>query len=168
MAWELASKAYPSSNFKYRIFHTRIKAGSRIGPHNQDVLSVIIGSLLGDSYANRRSVEGTIICYRESSINKEYLFWLYNFFLTNGYVRPNSIQSKVSVLDPNLVIYSFDTLSFRSFNWISDMFLKNNKPFLSFKVEDYLTPLALGIWALHNGREGLNGEFLLYTNFHNF
>lgn len=77
-----------------RRFNTRVRAASRIGPHNQDVVSVIVGSLLGHSYANRRStplgvdhrlclrsVEGTRICYRQSSIHKDYLFWLYNFFL---------------------------------------------------------------------------------------
>ncbi len=36
-----------------------MRSKNRIGPHNQDVISVIIGSLLGDSYANNRSGEGT-------------------------------------------------------------------------------------------------------------
>jgi hypothetical protein len=31
-----------------RKFHTRMKAASRIGPHSSEVLSVIVGSLLGD------------------------------------------------------------------------------------------------------------------------
>jgi LAGLIDADG DNA endonuclease family len=57
-----------------RWFNTRVRAASRIGPHNQDIVSVIVGSLLGDAYANRRSVEGTRICYRQSSIHKDYLF----------------------------------------------------------------------------------------------
>ena len=34
------------NNLQCRTFHTRVKAGSRIGPHNQDVISVIIGSFL--------------------------------------------------------------------------------------------------------------------------
>jgi hypothetical protein len=55
-------------------FHTRVRAASRIGPHDQDVISVIIGSLLGDCYANNRSVEGTRHCYRQSIIHKDYLF----------------------------------------------------------------------------------------------
>jgi Cft2 family RNA processing exonuclease len=55
-------------------FHTRVRATSRIGPHNQDVISVVIGSLLGDCYANSRSVEGTRLCYRQSIIHKDYLF----------------------------------------------------------------------------------------------
>ena len=62
------------NNSQCRTFHTRMKAGSRIGPHNQDIISVIVGSLLGDSYGNRRSVEGTRLCYRQSSVHKDYLF----------------------------------------------------------------------------------------------
>lgn len=58
----------------YRTFHTRVKAASRIGPHNQDVISVVVGSLLGDCYANKRSVEGTRLCYRQSIIHKDYLY----------------------------------------------------------------------------------------------
>ena len=78
-----------SINTKYycqsRMFHTRVKTANRIGPHNQDVLSVIIGSLLGDCYVNRRYVEGTRLCYRQSIIHKDYLFWLYDFYHTRGY-----------------------------------------------------------------------------------
>jgi hypothetical protein len=57
-----------------RAFHTKIRASSRIGPHNQDVLSVVIGSLLGDAYANARTIEGTRISYRQSEIHIDYLF----------------------------------------------------------------------------------------------
>jgi hypothetical protein len=56
------------------MFHTRVKAASRIGPHHADVISVVVGSLLGDCYANRRSVEGTRLCYRQSDLHKDYLF----------------------------------------------------------------------------------------------
>ena len=62
------------NNCQFRTFLTRMKAASRIGPHNEDVISVLVGSLLGDAYGNHRSVEGTRICYRQSSMNKEYLF----------------------------------------------------------------------------------------------
>lgn len=47
-----------------RMFHTRVKAASRIGPHNQDVISVIIGWLRGDCYTNKRSIEGTRLWYK--------------------------------------------------------------------------------------------------------
>jgi hypothetical protein len=60
-----------------RYFHIRnIRAilllRNRIGKHNENVLSVIIGSLLGDAYANKRSLEGVRICYRQSDRHQEY------------------------------------------------------------------------------------------------
>ena len=67
------SRKLISLNFQ-RAFHTKIRASSRIGPHNQDVLSVVVGSLLGDAYANARTIEGTRISYRQSEIHKDYLF----------------------------------------------------------------------------------------------
>jgi hypothetical protein len=58
-----------------RYYHiSNIRSINRIGPHHEDVISVIIGSLLGDGYANKRSGEGIRICYRQSIIHKEYLF----------------------------------------------------------------------------------------------
>ena len=66
-------------------YKSNIRATNIIGPHNEDVVSVIIGSILGDSYANQRSGEGVRICYRLSNIHKEFLFWLYNFFYNRGY-----------------------------------------------------------------------------------
>jgi hypothetical protein len=62
------------SLFKLNSFHTLLKAKNRIGPHNKDVISVIIGSLLGDAYGSKRFVEGTRIYFRQSIIHKEYLF----------------------------------------------------------------------------------------------
>jgi hypothetical protein len=71
----LAFKNYNKFTFNYiRSFHTKIKASKRIGPHNKDVISVIVGSLLGDCYGNRRSVEGTRFSYRQSIVHKDYLF----------------------------------------------------------------------------------------------
>jgi hypothetical protein len=54
------------------MFHTRVKAATRIGPHNHDVISVIVGSLLGDCNASKRSVEGTRFVYKQSIEHKDY------------------------------------------------------------------------------------------------
>jgi LAGLIDADG DNA endonuclease family len=55
-------------------FHTKVRAGNRIGPHNVDVISVLVGSLLGDGYANSRIIEGTRFCFKQSIVHKDYLF----------------------------------------------------------------------------------------------
>jgi hypothetical protein len=43
-------------NSFYWYFHVVIKAKRRIGPHDKDVISVIIDSLLGDFYSSKRYV----------------------------------------------------------------------------------------------------------------
>jgi hypothetical protein len=68
------------------MFHTRVRAANRIGPHNLDVISVLVGSLLGDCYASKRSVEGTRLVYKQSIVHKDYLFWLFNFFHSRGWL----------------------------------------------------------------------------------
>lgn len=62
-----------------KAFHTKVRASNRIGPHNKEVISVLIGSLLGDSYASGRTIEGTRFSYRQSKQHKDYLFLLYEF-----------------------------------------------------------------------------------------
>ena len=137
-------------------FHTRVRAASRIGPHDQDVISVIIGSLLGDCYANNRSVEGTRLCYRQSIIHKDYLFWLYKFYYDRGYCsnlepRVHTIILKKGDKKTEHFRYEFNTFTFRSFNWIHKMFYKKGKKYIHPEIENYLTPLALAIWIMDDG-----------------
>jgi hypothetical protein len=66
-----------------------IRAINRIGPHNEDILSVLIGSLLGDGTAERLSSGGVRFRFRQSIKHKDYLFWLYNFFNSRGYCNNN-------------------------------------------------------------------------------
>ena len=37
------------NNCQFRTFFTRVRAASIIGPHNEDIISVLVGSLLGDA-----------------------------------------------------------------------------------------------------------------------
>jgi hypothetical protein len=63
------------NNYFLRQFHILIlRAKNRIGPHNKDVISLIIGSLLGNGYCNKKLIEGSRICFIQSSIHKDYLF----------------------------------------------------------------------------------------------
>lgn len=146
-----------SLEFK-RTFHTKIRASSRIGPHNQDVLSVIIGSLLGNGYANARTIEGTRISYRQSDVHKEYLFWLYDFFFQRGYcsnLKPRKYTRKLK--GKEFYGYEFNTFTFRSFNWIHKLFYKKGIKYINPNLEPYLTPLALAIWIMDDGTWTDNG-----------
>ena len=143
-------------HFYSQNFHTRMKAGSRIGPHNLDVISILIGSLLGDCYGNNRSGEGTRFAFKQSILHKEYLFWLYNFFYSRGYcsnLEPRLYKRK---LNRNGVVkeyygYEFNTFTFRSFNWIYYMFYKKGIKVINPDLEKYLTPLALAVWLCDDG-----------------
>lgn len=140
-----------------RMFHTRVKAASRIGPHNLDIILVIVGSLLGDCYANKRSVEGTRLCYRQSTVHKDYLFWLYNFFFARGYCSNLEPRMYKRVLknkgsdDKTHYSYEFNTFTFRSFNWIHEMFYKKGIKYINADLVKYITPLALAIWISDDG-----------------
>ena len=142
--------------FKLSSFHTWVKSKNRIGPHDEDVISVIVGSLLGDAYGNKRFVEGTRICFRQSIIHKEYLFWLYQFFNNRGYCSNLEPRIYTRLLNDNGIVkkyygYEFNTYTFRSFDWIYKMFYKNGKKRIHSNIGNYLTPLALAIWISDDG-----------------
>ncbi|KAF9818418.1 hypothetical protein IEO21_02767 [Rhodonia placenta] len=132
-----------------------IRAINRIGPHNQDVLSIIIGSVLGDAYLNRRSGEGVRVCYRQSQIHKEYLFWLYELLYNRGYTTnlpPRQYTRTIGIKNGTLYYgYEFNTFTFRSFNWIHQLFYKKGKKVIPENIAEYLTPLALAVWIMDDG-----------------
>lgn len=141
-----------------KTFHTKVKASNRIGPHNEEVISVLIGSLLGDSYASARTIEGTRFSYKQSQVHKDYLFWLYEFYYKRGYcsnLKPRmytrKLRNKISNEIKEYYGYEFNTFTFRSFNWIYKLFYKKGTKTLSVKLEQYLTPLALAIWIMDDG-----------------
>lgn len=156
--------------FNQRIFHTRVRAASRIGPHNIDVISVLIGTLLGDAYANKRSIEGTRICYRQSIKHKDYLFWLYNFFNTRGYcsnLEPRMYKRVLKKGEESTIHYGyeFNTYTFRSFNWIHEIFYKKGKKYINPKIENYITPLALAILIMDDGGSAKPGVRIATNSF---
>jgi len=142
----------PNGRKYYHI--SNIRAVNRIGPHNEDVISVIIGSLLGDAYANKRSGEGVRICYRQSIRHKEYLFWLYTFFYNRGYtsnLQPRQYTRTIQNKEKVYYGYEFNTFTFSSFNWIHKMFYNNGKKVMPLNIYEYLTPLALAVWIMDDG-----------------
>ena len=61
----------------------------RIGPHNKDIVSLIVGSTLGDSHLEKRAGGiGTRVIFEQSSKNVEYLMWFHNYFSDRGYCNP--------------------------------------------------------------------------------
>jgi len=100
-----------------REFHHKVKAKNRIGPHNIDTLSIILGSLLGNGKMTKL-VEGSMLVVRGT--NKEYSLWLYTFLYTRGYTsnlqpRQNT-RTIISTEGTEYYGYEFNTFTFRSFN----------------------------------------------------
>lgn len=145
----------PYNLHQQRFFYIcNIRAKNRIGPHNLDVISVIIGCLLGDAYSNRRSGEGIRIFFRQSIKHKEYLFWLYEFFYVRGYtsnLKPRKYTRIINYRDNVYYGYEFNTFTFRSLNWIHDLFYKKGSKVISPVLSKYFTPLALAVWIMNDG-----------------
>jgi len=74
-------KKYCPKYYNFMLFK-RSKAHKRYGPHNIDIISIIFGTLLGDSHAERRSyytkqdsekLGATRISFQQENSNMEYL-----------------------------------------------------------------------------------------------
>lgn len=142
-------------NFHFRKFHTNfVRAKNRIGPHDKDIISLIIGLLLGDGHCNKRIIEGCRICVRQSSIHKEYLFWLYDFFYIRGYssnLKPKLYTRKIKNYSKVYTGYEFNTYTFRSFSWIYKLFYHKGNKRISKELENYITSLSLAVWIMDDG-----------------
>ena len=137
---------------------TRITSLERIGPHNIDIISIIIGSLLGDGHLEKRNRGiGTRIKFEQSNKNVEYLMWFHSYFSTRGYCNINKPELKKRIRKNGEIYfhYSINTFTFFSFNWIHYMFYMCSEgkyvKIIPHNIEQYLTPLALAIWFMDDG-----------------
>lgn len=175
------------TNLLVRAFHIRCRAINRVGPHNEDILSLFVGSLLGDGYANRRIGEGVRFAFKQSGKNKEYLFWLYEFVYSRGYcsnLAPRMSKTgfcsnkKIAccgtsdIVDKTFTRTEFNTYTFRSLNFLYEAFYIKNKKHLSKGFEcthriltKYLTPLALAVWIMDDGKKTGNFVRISTNNF---
>jgi hypothetical protein len=105
--------SYPKSTLAFIL--PNFKPRTRIGPHNYDVISVLVGSLLGDGYAERLQSGGVRFRFRQQVKHKEYIFWLYYFFNKRGYCTNNlPVLYKQTYGDKIFEAYRFGTYGFTS------------------------------------------------------
>lgn len=132
-----------------------IRSTRRIGPHNEDIISVLTGSILGDAYMSRRSGEGVRVCYRQSIKNKDYLEWLYRFYFERGYsseLEPRMYKRMLKdKLGKEYYGLEFNTFTFSSLNWMYELFYKKGKKVVPKEICKYLKPLALAVWIMDDG-----------------
>lgn len=146
----------------YPLGDKQIKSNKRIGPHNRDVLSVLVGNLLGDSYAEKRNKLGGVrFIIQMSQKNREYLNWLHKFYAERGYCS-NKIRKYKKQISSNGTIYyngKFNTWTFNNLVWLYDLFYYqpnclikvNNIKRVPSCISSLLTPLAIAIWFMNNG-----------------
>lgn len=138
----------------------RIKSYTRIGPHNLDLLSIIYGTLLGDSHAEQRTNgNGTRIGFYQEANHVEYLLWLHNRIALHGYCNPvvPSIQERLGVGGKIRKIIRFHTFTYTSFNFIHTDWYCNGVKHVPYNIINYLTPLALAVWIMDDGARVGNG-----------
>jgi hypothetical protein len=145
-------------NEKFSFKIKKLTSKERIGPHNIDIISMVIGSSLGDTHLEKRKNGiGTRIIFEQSSNNVEYLMWFYNYLASRGYCSNTKPKLQIRIRQKGKVYYQYriNSYTFSSFNWIHGMFYKliDNKyiKIVPLNIGEYLTPLALAIWFMDDG-----------------
>lgn len=140
-----------------RHFHTKtLKSYQRIGPHNEDVLSTLVGNLLGDCWGEKRSGSSRFHLHVNSR-NVEYLFWLQKFYAERGYCSPEKPKLSKQIAKEGKIYYSYKirTWSFSSLNWLYDLFYISKSTQIVKRIpptiETLLTPRVLAIWIMDDG-----------------
>lgn len=142
----------------------KIKSLNRIGPHNIDILSLIYGSLLGNGHAEKRPKgNGTRITFYQESSHVEYLLYIHKLLAELGYSSKTipTISTRLGKGGKVRKIIRCRTWSYSSFNWIHDLWYKNNIKRVPYNLEQYLTPLALAIWIMDDGTK--SGKSLKFS-----
>lgn len=139
---------------------------NRIGPHNIDVLSIIFGSLLGKGEAEKMK-DGTRINFNHKSMHLNYPLALHNFLFTVGYCdhsNTSNISKELGKKGKHYKTMNFYTWTYTSFDWIYDMWYKNNVKTVPQSIGEYLTPLAIAIWVMDRGVKVSSGG-LSFSNY---
>jgi len=127
-------------------------ASKRIGPHNEDVISLLVGSLLGDCHAEREKSGGVRFRFKQSEAHKDYIFWLYEFFNKRGYCTNNLPVLFKDGDKLQYTCYRFGTYRYTSLMWLYKLFYNHNKQKRVPKnIADLLTPLSLAVWICDDG-----------------
>jgi ubiquinol-cytochrome c reductase cytochrome b subunit len=159
-----------SNNFIYSTILPFIapntKSLKRIGPHNYDTLSILMGSLLGDAHAERHG-NGTRICFQQEDSHNSYLLWFHNYLSVLGY--SNKLIPKIATrLGKNgklRYVSRFKTYTFSNFNWIQESFYVNGIKVVPKNIGDYLSPLALAVWIQDDGGKVSSGLKIATNSF---
>lgn len=142
----------------------RVLSINRVGPHNYNVLSLLIASLLGDGHMERDG-NGSRFCFYQKGDHIEYIIWLHKTLLNYGYCKESIPQIKSRIINDKLTYYCrFRTFTYSSFNWIYNAFYINKIKKIPPIFEEYMSPLALSVWIMDDGTWNKNRGLVLCTN----
>lgn len=143
----------------------RVLSTQRIGPHNQNVLSILIGSMLGDGTMEKDG-NGSRFSFYQAKSHGEYLLWLHSSLFNLGYCKSEipQIMTRISHNKEIRYLYKFKTFTYSSFNPIYEGFYSTGKKIVPSFIEDYLTPLALAVWIMDDGSKYKNKGLKFSTN----
>jgi LAGLIDADG DNA endonuclease family/Cytochrome b/b6/petB len=158
---------------------SRTKAINRIGPHNKEILDIIISGMLGDFWADKipgNHLNSVRFNIEQSISNTAYIHYLSLFFYKLGYCSrpvPTLIVKSPAALDAYHINkggllttegdsrvekrfnYKLTLFTFSSFTWIFDSFYITVKgktiKTVPVYIADYLTPIGLANWLMQDG-----------------
>lgn len=123
-------------------------------PLNDDILSIIYGSLLGDASAEKRKGgKGTRILFYQESSHDNYLLYLHNLVASLGYCNTKipKITTRLGNKGKIRKIIRFSTWTYDNFNYIHNEWYNNGIKIVPKSLDKYFTPLALAIWIMDDG-----------------
>jgi ubiquinol-cytochrome c reductase cytochrome b subunit len=138
--------------------HKRDKAKETLALDNYDLKCLIIGSLLGDANAEKRSGSTRITFYQEDT-HLTYLLWFHEFISKFGICNPNPpvLMTRLGNKGKIRQICRFKTYSYSNLNWIHDGFYVNKIKIVPNFIEEFLSPLALAVWIMDDGGKVSSG-----------
>ena len=164
---------YNKENSSY-FSKSRTKALYRIGPHNKDVLSIIICGMLGDWWADKiKSQTSPSVRFNiEQGINNTaYIHSLTLHFNKLGYcsnVTPSLVKKYDTDQNEDRFNYRLTLFTFTSLLWIYDSFYQNvdgiTKKVVPSWIGEYITPVGLAHWIMQDGSRQAKQGINLATN----
>lgn len=136
----------------------RTRANLRIGPHNEEFLSILIGGLLGDWWGYPvigRNYTSYRFMIEQLIVNLAYLeslaFTLYGL----GYCASTELIN----LSRTYEMYRLSIFTFTSLDWVYNGFYRETNGIITKGIPDwiglYLTPVALAHWIMQLRSRGL-------------
>jgi hypothetical protein len=147
----------------YNTGYLYILSAKNLGFLHDDLVSVVLGSLLGHAYAEKRPL-ATRIQFKHESGNMEHLIHTWQILKEEGYCSGlyPKIQERLGHNGKKRFVCRFKTFTHYSFNWFYDTFYHNvngvNIKKVPIAIEEFLSPIALAFWIMDNGTK--HGEGL--------